>query len=262
MRLCLTIALMVVMGGTLAAADYSGGYADFRDHSGLPGGGYGVSTDGRVGFAGAVQLSIPIGYTPGAGEYAAAGSATKEGGIPTDIGDDDVNSTLASGFGTTIRGHELWIADMEIGSGGWSAYNVQLRVLSERGTRPGVSIGVVDVLNGTPSFTTPDHGARSCFVAATRQLGDAEHPVWGTLGLGDGRFHDRLFAGISYQATPRWKAMAEYDGWGVNVGTAYDLGGGWHDGEWHTVLLAGLNDLDRVTVSLSVTRTGLRRGSR
>lgn len=256
MRLTWTTVWLVAMIATVAVADDFAYYADFRYMSGLPGGGYGVSQDGRVGFDGAMQMNTPIAYTPGAGEYAVIGSTSAtNGGFPTSVNDEEANSTLALGFGTTIRGHALWITDMVVGSGWQDAINLQFQLSPERENRPAISIGITDLTNDFYSLYSQSniHDSRSFFVAATQQFGDERHPFWATLGFGNRRFNDHPFAGLSYQANPRVKVMAEYDGWNVNAGAAYDIGGGWREGEWHSVLLLGLTDLDRVTVSLGLT---------
>ncbi len=259
MKLPWTTVWLVAMFGTAAVADNFEYYTDFRYMSGLPGGGYGVSQDGRVGFDGAMQMNIPVGYTPGVRQYAlmATTSATR-GGIPTSINDDDANSALALGFGTTIQGHALWIADMVVDSGWEDAINLQFQILPERENRPAISVGITDLTNEFYSLYSQSniHDSRSFFVAATRQFGDDEHPFWGTVGFGNRRFNDHPFAGLSYQASPRVKVMAEYDGWNVNAGAAYDINGGWDEGKWHSVFLVGLTDLDQVTLSLGLTYSG------
>lgn len=259
MKFLLTAAWLVAMITTGAMADDFEYYADFRYMSGLPGGGYGVSQDGQVGFNGALQMNIPVGYTPGAGQYALmASTSATNGGIPTSINDEDANSTLALGFGTTIQGHALWIADMVVDSGWDDAINLQFQLLPERENRPAVSVGVTDLTNDFYSLYSQSniHDSRSFFVAATRQFSAGTHPFWGTVGFGNRRFNDRPFAGLSYQANPRVKVMAEYDGWNVNAGAAYDIQGGWGEGRWHSVFLLGLTDLDRVTLSLGFTYSG------
>ncbi len=252
------IGLMTLLTTSACLTDEFRDYPEFRYMSGLPGGGFGVTPDHGIGFDGALQLNIPVGYTPGAGSYVLGGySSAVDGGFPTDYDGADVNGMAVFGLGGTWRGHGLWLADMETGEELESAYNLQVELVPARPGRPGVSIGVVDLFGRrTSDLEHPEYtDSRSFFVAATWAAGDERHPLWVTMGAGNGRFNDRLFGGISYQATDRLKLVAEYDGWNVNAGAAYDISGGWDDGEWHAVAVGGLTDLDRITIGLTVTRT-------
>lgn len=256
MRIALSVALLVLVLSTLAVAEDLEPYSDFRYMSGLPGGGYGVTSGGHVGFDGALQMNIPIGYTPGAGQFSIAGSTSAtNGGIPTSINDEDANSTLTLGFGMTIQDYRLWVADMVIGEGWQDAINLQLQVVPEHESWPAISVGVTDLMNDFYSLYIhrDHHDSRSFFVAATKQFGDALHPWWGTLGFGNRRFNSNPFLGVSYQLLPQVKLTAEYDGWNLNAGAAYDIVGGWGDGQWHAVFLAGVTDMDHVTLSLGIT---------
>jgi hypothetical protein len=66
-------------------------------------------------------------------------------------------------------------------------------------------------------------GARSFYVAATKQFDAGGRPLHVTLGLGTHRFGDGPFAGACYDAHDRIKVLAEYDGLGFNAGAAAQL---------------------------------------
>jgi hypothetical protein len=256
--MCLVLSLAV---SHVLAAEFEE-YPEFRYASGLPGGGYGVNSAGQVGFDGALQMNIPVGYTPSAGNYAlGATTAAINGGFPTTIRGEDVNGTLQLGLGIGGPRHALWVADMKTGTKGESAYNLQLQAFPEEGTRPGVAIGVVDVFsNRSSSQRFPRRtDARSFFVAATRKFGGDDRPWWATVGFGNGRFNHRPFGGVSYQPTDRLKVLAEYDGWNVNGGAAYDAVS---SRQWHLVFQAGVVDFDHATVSVTLTRGGTSEESR
>lgn len=253
------LALAALITGTACAGEFAD-FPEFRYSSGLPGGGYGVDPAGHVGFDGALQMNIPVGYTPGAGNYAAAASsASVDGGLPTSFRGKEVNGTLAWGLGF-FGEHALWIMDMGTGEGKSleSAYNVQFQVVRETEKRPGIAIGVTDLFDERAETRLDPFslhgGARSFFVVATREAGTPEKPLYYSLGFGNGRFNNRPFGGVSYQPSEKVKVFAEYDGWNPNFGGAYHL---WDSGEeFHAVVTLGVVDFDRINVGLALTRTG------
>jgi len=256
MRYFLIAAVVLSLSAPVWSAEFWN-YPEFRYSSGLPGGGYGVDPAGHAGFDGALQMNIPVGYTPGAGNYSFSASvAAVDGGFPTDWEGSGVNGTFAWGLGL-FGEHALWLMDMGTGNGGSleSAYNVQFQVKRETTKCPGIAIGVVDVMNERASTVSrPGEGdGNTFFIVATREAGTQEKPLYYTIGFGNGRFNNHPFGGVSYQPQPRWKLFAEYDGWNPNIGTAYDL---WnHDNKYHLIGMFGLVDLDRINVGLTLTRT-------
>lgn len=235
-------------------------YPQFRYLSGLPGGGFGVDYDGTVGFAGAMQMTIPVGYTPASGNWVLVGAAgAVNGGLQIDLGGDDVNGSAVLGAGFGKPENALWLAHMSTGDNLISepAYNLQWQLLPETAEHAGVAVGVVDLLNMRPERLSHifEGGGRSFYAVATRQAGTPDHPQYWTIGFGTGRYNDRPFGGLCYQASDRLKLMAEYDGFNPNVAAAGDL---WSNDQWHAIGFLGLIDLDRFNVGLSVTRAPAR----
>jgi hypothetical protein len=138
---------------------------------------------------------------------------------------------------------------------GESAYNAQLTIRHQDAKCPGISLGVVDWASQRPSRSSNRFvgDGRSFFLAATWEAGTVEKPLYYTLGIGDGRFNNRPFGGVSWQPMDRVKLMAEYDGWNPNIGAAYELGR--HSDNLHWTLALSLVDLDRVVLGMSVTRS-------
>lgn len=250
--------VLIVVASAACAAEFEE-YPQFRYASGLPGGSFGVDPLGNAGFEGAMQINIPIGYTPGAGNYALVPSAGAiNGGFPNGFDGSDVNGTLAWGFGVTYQGYNLFVMDMMTGNdhaSGESVYNAQFTIKHPDEKWPGLSLGVVDWADQRPSRTSNRFvgDGRSFFAAATWEAGTEEKPLYYTLGLGSGRFHSRPFGGVSYQPQPRLKLMAEYDGWNPNLGVAYELGRASDNLHW--TLALSLIDLERVMVGMSFTRS-------
>ncbi len=231
-------------------------YPQYRYMSGLPGSGYAVDPDGYVGFDGALQMNVPVAYTPSSGNYLVTyHSSAVNGGIEISFGGDDANGTgtIAAGFGPP--GNGLYVAAMLTGKGNWGepAHNLQYQILSETDSRPAVAIGVVDIFNMRPEKLSEIFagGGRSFYAVATRGYPDAKHPSYWSVGVGDGRFNDRLFGGVCVDVSLRLKLAAEYDGRNVNAGAAWDA---WRNDQWHAVVLAGLTDLDRWTIGATLTR--------
>jgi hypothetical protein len=253
----LGVVLVCVIVPATVMADEFRDYPEFRYASGLPGGSNGVTPEGNLGFAGAFQLNIPVGYTPGWGNFmTTASSAAINGGFPTGYAGANHNGTLTFGFGMLDK-YSVWFSSMGTGKGADGlepAENVQIEVVPESKNWPGISVGVVDLFNRrASSLDRPFEGAgRSFFVAATREAGSPEKPLYYTVGFGSGRFHNRPFGGVSYQPLDRVQVFAEYDGWVGNVGGAYDLVS---SRQWHCIGGLSLVDFSRIDLTLSVTKT-------
>ena len=250
----LTLCLLATVV-TAARAEEFRDYWEFRYTCGLPGNGYGVTLDGQVGFDGALQMNIPVGYTPAAGTVSLGYfSGAVNGGIQLGYRGDNVNGTATLGLGFGRPEHALWIGHMGTGVAWEAATNAQLQLLPETEGAPSLAVGVLDMFNDRGyDVTKPQEvGALSFYAVATRQTGSPDHPAYWTVGYGTGRFNNRLFGGLSYGVSPRLKVLAEYDGFAPNAGAAFDLRPG-HG--WDAVLFGGLADLDHVTIGATLTRS-------
>jgi hypothetical protein len=253
----LFIVLLALAFVTAALAAEFEDYPQFRYASGLPGGTFGVDPNGQAGFNGAMQINIPIGYTPGAGNWALAPSAGAiDGGFPTQISGAPVNGTVAWGFGMFGPDHALWAMDMNTGgaNAGESAYNVQFQLKRQNDKWPGISVGILDATDLRPARLSNYMGAggRSFFSAATWEAGTPEKPLYLTAGVGTRKYYG-LFAGASYQPEKRVKLMGEWDGRSFNAGAGYDIAH--YSDNWHLIGAVSLIDLDRWNVGFAVTRS-------
>ncbi len=248
------LALLAVAASAVWAAEFRD-YWEFRYAAALPGGGFGVTPDCRAGFDGAMQINIPVAYTPGPGNVAVgywAGSV-EPWHVRFDTEGPDVNGTALIGAGVA-RG--LWVSYMATAKGHEACWNVQWQICQDRWERPAIAVGVVDLSNRRDAHIGPRGywgGARSVYVVATGRRGTEENFVYITLGWGNGRFNSRPFGGITW---PRWRhfsAFAEYDGWDFNVGMGFSLRPRKISSRWNIVGVAALVDLDRPVVGACFT---------
>ncbi|MBM3499470.1 MAG: YjbH domain-containing protein [Armatimonadetes bacterium] len=269
------LAVAVLVTGAWGAAGSSAwaefvDYPQFRHTSGLPGNGYAVNADGEVGWEGAVSQCIPLGYTPSRGSMAGSYfSGSRFGGLEVGFSGFDVNGslTLMSGFGP--KGHGVAVTADWVDDDFDLAMHAQGQVLRETDSRPAVSIGVLDWANRREALlgAHAQQGARSVFVAATKQFDAGGRPLHVTLGFGTNRFGDGPFVGACYDAHRRVKVLAEYDGLGVNAAAAAQLlpdkrRPGIHDEpapvrDDALSLFLGIADLQYPVVGLTYARKGV-----
>jgi hypothetical protein len=106
---------------------------------------------------------------------------------------------------------------------GDSVLNLQLQV-PYSDPKLGISVGAQDVFStggaAGEGDRNDDNLSRSLFLAVSYPIAERTHA---TLGIGTERFRTP-FGNISYGITPRLKAAAEYDGYGINGVLAYSLG--------------------------------------
>ncbi len=252
--LVLTVVLVVSVAAT-ATADPQSEYMEFRYHSGLPGNNSGVTPEGKVGAAGAVQMCIPVAYTPCRDTYVIdANCGMEQGGLTLDYHEEEVNGTLNFGIGFGSPGHGVYL-DYMVTSDEWEpVYNVQVQVRPNDESGPAIAIGGIDLVNQrAASNKHPFAGdSRSFYLVATDQFGTEEHPIYATLGVGTDRFKG-AFGGLCYRFDERLALSAEYDGLGVNSCATYGLKG--PSSSSNAVLFFGIADLDRLSYGVTYTKS-------
>lgn len=225
-------------------------FPEFRYTSALPGGGWGVMPTGEPGFDGALQINVPVAYTPHEGFIIgySSGSFSTTPKLAFSGAGSNGTATLAAGFGRPGRG--IYVCEMGTSSKWEPAENIQVQIRAEEDKWPAVAIGLQDIFGHRDRATTPGHAhhTESPYVVATRQMAVGERTAYLTLGLGWGRFHSGPFAGVSYRASEKVTAMAEYDGYNANLGAALDLSSIIAE---HTTAFVGLVDLDRTVIGLT-----------
>jgi len=223
--LCLAVLALWSVAGTYARAEFVD-YPQFRYTSGLPGNWYAVTADGQVGWDGAMSQCIPLGYTPSNGSVAVSYvSGSRTGGLQVGFSGKDVDGTLPITVGFGPKGHGVAITADFVDNEWDIAGHAQVQVLKETRSRPAVSVGVLDWANRREAVLSQfaQRGARSVYVAATKEFEAGSRPLHVTLGVGTNRFGDGPFVGACYDVHSRVKVLAEYDGLGVNAGAAAQL---------------------------------------
>ncbi len=228
--------LLVVPHFASAQADLTGKqrYPQFRVLSGLPGGGFGVTPDGKTSVMGAAALTTPIGYTMGTGSYAVGFFNTSVDSNPFKL---DTNGIKSSGttneangsaflmFGLSYKGYRLTASNMILSTNLDNVFNFQFSPPPIG--KLGFALGVQDAFDtggasGEGLDTVDKISSRSLYVVGTYDFG---HGVYATLGKGDRRFQG-IIGNASAPITSRLRALVEYDGFNFNGGLLYGTGKG------------------------------------
>ncbi len=256
-------AMLVAMALSTASADPKTEYMQFRFHAGVPGNQSGVTPMGQVGAAGAVQMAIPVAYTPSKNNYVIDANTGMQGqGFQFAYHDKEANGSLNFGLGLLEPGHGLYVSYMATSIDWEPAWAIQYQIVgnpsedeaSGKGNTLGVAIGGIDLNNmRAASVQAPFAGdARSYYIVATERFGSSDEPLYATLGLGTGRYSG-LFGGLSYRPTDRLAVFAEYDSLGINGGVTYALKSAQSRDNW--ILFLGIADAKTHFMSYGLSYT-------
>jgi len=216
------VGLVLVACAPAAFAQYLGPetYPQFRSFSALPGGGFGVTRDGRISARGTLSFSSPIAYGLKQGRYILGGGFNSK--------QEQVRSLEIGNFGTTAWGMggidtfygSFTISGMILSSFGDSVLNAQFT--PNHKSDFAWAIGFQDLFGNGGSGGTKAEDARSSFspyAVGTYEL-DPGLTVSGGIGL---RRFKRGFANLSYSPTDRWAFHVEHDGFNFNGGVGFDI---------------------------------------
>ncbi len=182
----------------------------------LPGAGVAINSQGKLDGEGAMQVNIPVAYTPGWG-YLSVNDF--QGEHPTKTADtfDNGSSVIGAGFFSKNR---VFLSSMQVSSV-WKesrAVSTQVSLLDETAKLPALSVGIQDVLAKEP------HGY-SEYVVLTKSFAVNGQKLYGSIGYGGGRFLDKTFAGISVPVAGSFNLLSEWDGFQLNNGLGWRPGG-------------------------------------
>lgn len=198
-------------------------FPQFRGLSGLAGGGFGLSSDGRASLTGASAFSTPIAHVLGHSQWRLGYSIISEKDEFTlDIGSG--NGTGFIMYGHSFPGFNVAISDMILSSFGDQAINLQAQFVPTSPSRVTFSTGVQDVSGDGGSSGTgvpgDERNSTSFFGVATVRATDGENPLWISAGIGNKRFRNG-FANVSLAVAKPVRLWAEYDGFDPNFGALF-----------------------------------------
>lgn len=182
----------------------------------LPGAGVAIDTNGRIDGRGAMQINIPVAYTPNWGYVAgsAYGGAHVRGQV-----DEFGNGSgfFAMGF---FNRPGIYMSGMKTShvSGESLAWSGQGGLTSEAKNFVAIAIGQQDILG-------KEVGGVSPYAVATKSVLIGARTYYFTLGYGGGRFLDNLFGGLSTPLTDKLNLAVENDGYQANIGLGWRPGG-------------------------------------
>lgn len=194
----------------------------YANVSPLPGGCIALNQDGKPDGQGAMQINIPVAYTPGNG-YTSLGAFSGEH-LDVYYNDAEQNGTgvLAFGFGGWPRLYgsamavSSWIADDS------KAVSLQLQCIKETDKTPAVAVGIQDLLNKEwKQYRQKMNTKVGYYAVATKKFDIDDKPIYTTLGYGAGKFLNRPFVGLSYPINNHLSIASEYDGYQINAGLGW-----------------------------------------
>lgn len=186
--------------------------SQFANLSPLPGDGFAVDPSGNFDGLGALQINIPVAYTPRAGSVVASGCA---GGTPDD------KSSFKNGtgvLGVSVGGWpRLWVSGMIVSKNAAVA-NGQLSVYSAEKSQLGVAVGIQGL------FKTSDC-QKWGYLAATKGFMLCEKNIYATFGIRGNSNNIRGIGGLSYPISDSFNFATEWDGYQFNNALAWRPGG-------------------------------------
>lgn len=186
----------------------------------LPGAGIALNSAGDPDGLGAMQVNIPVAYTPQMGYISASIS---EGAYP-----DIPRTEFENGTGVFALGFfnkpALYASGMQCSSilDESKCLSFQMSLLRESRRQPGLAIGVQDLLEKEARM-------QSVYFVTTKEFAAKDRRVFATVGYGGGRFLNLPFAGVSTPLSESTNLAVEWDGYQFNAGVGWRPGGrhGW-----------------------------------
>jgi hypothetical protein len=188
----------------------------------LPGGGIALDQHGKPDGQGAIQMNIPVAYTPGA-NYFSVGVFEGEH-VDAYYKDTESNGSgvFAFGIGNWPRFYGSAMAVSHLFANDSKAISLQLQCVEETSNMPAIAIGVQDPFRKEwVEFHNTMNSNEGYFFVATKRFSIKHKPLYTTLGYGTGRFLSRPFVGLSYPLSDQLNIIGEFDGYQLNGGIGF-----------------------------------------
>jgi len=198
-------------------------FPEYRNLSGLAGGGYGVDSQGFASLSGPVALSSPNAHVLGRSQWRVNFAAASFSSSP-EFSQARTNGTLTFTYGQTFGRINIAGTHMFLSAHPEYADNLQIQLIPRERERMVFSAGVQGLIgaNKSQGDNEPNdkRDSRSFFGVATYRVDTTRSPLYLSAGLGTRRFKHG-FGSASYQAVKPIRLWVEHDGFGVNEGILY-----------------------------------------
>lgn len=247
----LSLGLGALMAVPALATDWLD-YPEFRHTSGLPGNGFGVNEEGKVGFGGAFHMNVPCAYTPTLGQVSVGyHSGSLDSRLRFQFGGDETDSTGYIGIGLGKPGKSIYFADVFVEKDlNVNCQHVQWQVQDETHDLPAIAVGIFDMFDNRERRYREPHGTRSYYIVATRRSQESERPLYVTVGYGNGRFRNRAFSAVSWYPNDRFNLGFEYDGMVPRPHLAYSVA---QQASWDFTAAVAWPNFERPTLGFSLS---------
>ena len=199
-------------------------YPQFRNLSGLSGGGYGVDEQGFRSLAGPVAFSTPVANTLGRDQFQVGAASLSFNSAPQ-FSVNHSNFTGLLTYGHTFGEINTTFTVFYLSSSFDNVYNIQFQYVPHgRNAHLTGSLGIQN-LRSKGSASGQDRyddskSSQSGFGVLTYRIDTRRSPVYISAGLGTHRFN-KGFASASYQVFTPLRTYVEFDGFGVNEGILF-----------------------------------------
>lgn len=195
-------------------------YPQFRNLSGLSGGGYGVDASGYPSLSGPTALATPVAPTMGRDTFRIVGGKMTFNRV-FDLNNKESNGSLALAYGHTFGSFNVMVSTMFLSAIFDNAINVQVQYIPRGDAKLIPAVGIQDVFGtgGASGQDLPSDGdsSQSIYGVLTYRIDNRFHPLYISWGIGTHRF-SQTFASGSLQLFRPLRGFLEYDGFGFNGG--------------------------------------------
>lgn len=190
----------------------------------LPGADVALNCDGIPDGQGAMQINIPVAYTPGkdyidmtvfAGQFQGDAISRKRKFWHNGSG------VIGMGFGIKPRVYLSAMAASSILFKDSKSINIQVQILDETVKHPALAIGAQDLAQKEKERASIAAVGVGYYAAMTRSYSWKQRPLYLTAGYGTARFQKSPIGGLSYSINDYYSSALEFDGYQVNGAIAW-----------------------------------------